>query len=64
MSRDARAFFLEAFGATYLNQPRMSTERPYEIFGHPSWPKEASRKGERALSEAEGRVCAIERMWP
>ena len=22
----------------------MSTEQPYEIFGHPSWPKEASRR--------------------
>ena len=25
-------------------KPRTSPERPYKIFGHPSWPKEASRR--------------------
>ena len=39
----------------------MSPERPYEIFGYPSWPKAASLWGERALSEAVGRVYAGER---
>ncbi len=27
-----------------LPQPRTSPERPYDIFGHPSWPKEASHR--------------------
>ncbi len=27
-----------------LTQPRTSPERTYEIFGHQSWPKEASRR--------------------
>ena len=60
-------------------KPARPRSGPYDIFGHPSWPKEASRKGERVAlpapsvyewnrecraSEAAGRVCAGKRTWP
>jgi hypothetical protein len=47
MAKGFHILEIRLFDETSLNQPRMSRERPYEIFGHPSWPKEASRKGER-----------------
>ena len=47
---------------TFL-KPRVSLEKAYEIYGYPPWCRDAS-EGERALSEAEGRVCAVERANP
>jgi hypothetical protein len=50
-----------SFGETSLNQPRISPEQTYEFFGHTSWPKEASRKGERVALPAPSvyeRTCA------
>jgi len=48
----------------FYPNPARPRSGPYDIFGHPSWPKEASLWGERVLSEAKGRVYAGERTWP
>ncbi len=47
-----------------FQQPRTSPERTYEIFVTCNRGQGIVLEGGRALSEAAGRVCAVELTWP